>query len=250
MNLQTSPFSLYKKTVLITGASSGIGKAIAIESSKMGATVIATGRNEERLSDTMNLLTGDGNKMIVADLSTEEGIEKIINGTPRLDGLVLCAGSVEMWPFQFATRKRIDKIFNINLFSPIELIRSILKKKKNNEIFSVVAIDSIAGSYDFKPGNAIYGSGKSALASFLKYVSIETASKGIRVNTVSPGWINTPMHDTDNESIDMDSIIMDVPMKRWGAPEEVAFASIFLLSDASSYITGTDIRIDGGYSLV
>lgn len=246
----THPFSLEGKTILVTGASSGIGRSIAIESAKMGATVICTGRNEARLADTLNLLYGNEHKMIVSDLSTEEGIEKIVKNLPKLDGLVLAAGIVEMWPVLFASRKRIDKIFNVNFLSPIEVIRIIIKKKLYNDRFSIVAIDSIAGSSDFKPGNAIYGSGKSALASFLKYVSLETASKGIRVNTVSPGWINTPMHKTENESVDMDTIINDVPMKRWGTPEDVAYSTIFLLSNAASYITGTDIKIDGGYSLV
>lgn len=244
------PFSLANRNILITGASSGIGKAIAIECSKTEANVIAVGRNEYRLRETMTLLKGFNHKSIISDISCEEGIETVIKDIPKLDGLVLAAGIAQLCPIQFATRKKIAKILDINLFSPIETVRSIIKKRLYNDGFSIVAIDSIAGSYDFKQGNAIYGSSKSALASFLKYVAIETASKGIRVNTVSPGWINTPMHKTEDESVDMESIINNVPMKRWGTPEDVAYSTIFLLSDASSYITGSDIKIDGGYSLV
>ncbi len=248
--MNRNPFSLEGKTILVTGASSGIGRQTAIECSKAGASLIITGRDESRLDDTMQCLAGGQHSAIVADVTSEDGLKGIISALPKLDGVVLAAGIVEMWPVLFASPKKFKKIYDTNLFAPIELLRLIVKQKLFNKGFSVVAIDSIAGSCDFAPANGIYGSGKAALLSFLKYFALETASKGIRVNTVSPGMILTPMHT--NGAVDqakLDETIAKVPLGRWGNPEDVAYAAIYLLSDASSYITGTDIKVDGGYSI-
>lgn len=245
-----NPFTLSGKTILVTGASSGIGKAIAVECSKMGATIIATGRNEERLNETLGQMVGEGHIAIGADLSEEEGITHLINKLPKIDGMVLAAGIVEMLPISFASRKKFDKIFGTNLFSPAEIIRLVTKKKLFNPGLSIVAVDSVAGSTDIAPANSIYGSGKAALKAFIKYVALEMASKNIRANTISPGMILTPMHSggaVDDEKLQQ--TINGIPLKRWGTPEDIANCAIYLLSDASSYLTGTDIVIDGGYTL-
>lgn len=245
-----NPFNLEGKTILVTGASSGIGKSIALECSKMGAKLIITARNEERLSETLNSLEGDGHKSIIADLSVENDIKKLIGELPKLDGLVLAAGFVEMWPVLFATRERIEKIYATNLYSPIEILRCVIKKKLFNLGFSVVAIDSIAGVSDISPANSIYGSGKAALASFLKYFALEMASKKIRINTISPGMILTPMHTNGAvEKEKLQETVSKVPLGRWGTPEDISYAAVYLLSNASSYITGTDIKVDGGCTL-
>lgn len=245
-----NPFSLNDRTILVTGASSGIGKAIAEECAKAGARLIITGRNEERLNETLLSLPGSQHTSIVTDLSTEEGIQYLLNQIPKLDGLVLAAGIVEMWPVLFATRKRFEKIFNTNFFSPIEIVRSVIKKKLYNEKLAVVAIASIAGISDFGPANGIYGAGKAALSSFTKYVALEAASKGIRINTISPGLILTPMHTNGSVEVEkLEETVGNVPLGRWGKPVDIAYSTVFLLSDASSYITGTDIVVDGGYIL-
>lgn len=245
-----NPFSLKDKTILVTGASSGIGRAIAIEISRMGGSLILTGRNEVRLNETLEHLEGEDNISIVADLSNEEGISTVLSSIPKLNGVVLAAGIVEMWPVLFATKKRFEKIFDTNLFSPVEIIRSIVKKKLYKEGFSIVVIDSIAGTTDFCPANSIYGAGKAALSAFTKYVAVEMASKNIRANTISPGMILTPMHtDGAVEDEKLMETVSKVPLKRWGKPEDIAYAAVYLLSDASSYLTGTDICIDGGYTL-
>lgn len=245
-----NPFSLEGKTILVTGASSGIGKSIAIACSRMGANLIITARNEKRLYETFNSLEGDGHKAIIADLSTEMGLESLVRELARLDGVVLAAGFVEMWPVLFATREKIEKIYTTNLYAPIEILRSIIKKKLFNPGFSIVAIDSIAGTFEISPANSIYGSGKAALASFLKYVALEMASKKIRVNTISPGLILTPMHTNGTvEKEKLEEIVSKVPLGRWGIPEDISYAAVYLLSEASSYITGSDIKIDGGVTL-
>lgn len=243
-------FSLENKTILVTGASSGIGKAIAQECSHMGADLIITGRNEERLKETFGLMKGDRHSYIAADLNNKEGIEKLISSLPQLNGLVLCAGIVEMWPVNYATKERFNKIFDTNFFSPIEILRLIVKKKLFNHSLSVVAIDSIAGNEDFVIGNGIYGAGKAALKSFLKFCALEMASKNIRINTVSPGLILTPMHTNGAVEEDLlEKAVDKIPLKRWGLPQDIAPAVVYLLSDASSYVTGTDIKIDGGCTI-
>lgn len=250
MNTCYNPFSLEGKHMLITGASSGIGKDIAKECSKMGATLIITGRNEDRLSETLVSLEGSGHKMIVADLNESIGRNFLLENIGAIDGLVLAAGIVEMLPVLFATNSKFEKIYKTNLFSPIELLRLIVKRKLYNNGLSVVVIDSIAGTDSIATANGIYGSGKAALKSFMKYFALETAKKGIRVNTVSPGLILTPMHTNGTISEqELKMAVEKVPIKRWGTGKDIAMAAIYLLSSASSYITGADIRIDGGVSI-
>ena len=245
-----NPFSLKEKNILVTGASSGIGRGIAIECSKMGAQLIITGRNENRLKETMSLLEGKGHKTIIADLTEQGGLASLVDQLPKLDGLVLNAGIVELKPISFATQRHFENIYKINLFAPIELFRLIVKKKLYNSGFSVVTIDSVAGSFDFAPGNSIYGSGKAALKSFLKYASLEYCSKNVRINTISPGMVLTPLvMDGEVDSVQLEKVISDIPINRWGKPEDIAFATVFLLSSASSYITGIDIIVDGGYTI-
>lgn len=245
-----NPFSLEGKTILVTGASSGIGRAIAVECSRMGATLVITGRDKTRLQQTLDSLCDSGHSSFVADLATQEGIEGLVAEIPKLDGIVLAAGIVEMRPVLFAGTDKLKQTYATNLFSPIELLRLVVKKKKYNTGFSVVAVSSVAGRSDFVPGNGIYGSGKAALSSFMKYAAIELASRGIRVNTVSPGMILTPMHtEGDVTEEQLEQYVSKLPMPRWGRPEEVAYAAVYLLSDAASYLTGSDIRIDGGLTI-
>lgn len=249
MTTSYDPFSLQGKTILVTGASSGIGKATAIECSKMGASVIITGRNKVRLDETFDQLYENQNKKILCDLSSDEGIKNLIDSIPKLDGIVLAAGIVEMLPATFATKDKITKIYSTNLFSPIEILRSVIRKKLYNKPFSAVGISSISSNV-VTPANGIYGSGKAALTSFFRYFAYEMAAKGVRINTISPGMIHTPMHTEGVvEKERLEEEVDRIPMKRWGLPIEIAQAAVFLLSNASSYITGTDIWIDGGASL-
>ena len=132
-----NPFALTGKTILVTGASSGIGRSIAVEAAGIGATVIVTARNEERLKETFEALAGKerGHRMIVADLLDVEQMENMVNSISQLDGLVLCAGKGLTLPLQFATREKFDDIFNVNFFAPVELLRLLFKKKKAGERF-------------------------------------------------------------------------------------------------------------------
>lgn len=243
-----NPFSLEGKTILVTGASSGIGKAIAIECSKMGATMVITARNQERLTETLNELEGDGHKMVIADLSTQEGIDKVVNETPSLNGLVLCAGRANTLPMLFSSTDKFEPVFNINFFSPVELFRLLVKKKLLVRESSVVMIASIGGIRRATPGNGIYGASKAALNTIMKYCAREYGStKLIRVNSICPGMVETPLIHLGvltEEQLEADR--KRYPLQRYGQPIDIAHAAVYLLSEASSWVTGHELIVDGG----
>lgn len=246
-----NPFSLKDKTILVTGASSGIGKAICIEGSRMGATIIATARNEQRLKETQSLMEGCENSILVADLTIEEDVKNLIDKLPPLDGVVLCAGIGETLLTQFASRKKINPIFETNFFAQTELLRLLLKKKLLKKESSVVAISSIGGNYAINLGNGPYGAAKAALSTWMKFVAQEVGQKQIRVNCICPGMIHTPLVDEPGafSEEELKRYTEAIALKRFGEPQEVAYAAIYLLSDASKWVTGTDLIIDGGTTL-
>ena len=245
-----NPFTLEHKTILVTGASSGIGQKTAIECSKLGASMIITGRNTERLQDTFSQLEGNGHVQKLAELTSQEDIVKLIEGLPTLDGLVLCAGSGITKPFQFCTRDQLDNVFNVNYFAPFGLLRLLVKKKKLAKQSSVVFVSSIGGMWSFNPGNGAYGASKAALNSTMKFCALELAPKKIRVNSVNPGMVHTKLINPSTISEEQQKIDMETyPLKRYGEPEDVAYGIIYLLSDASSWMTGHSLVIDGGKCL-
>lgn len=250
MNTCYNPFSLAGKTILVTGASSGIGRATAIECSKMGATVIINGRNEERLKETLSCTEGPGHISIVGDLTSKDDIEKLVNQMPKLNGLVLCAGIGNSTLIPFATREKIDKVFEINFYSQVELFRILIKKKILINGASVVPICSIGGMTKFTLGNAIYGSTKSALHTWMLFAAKEFSTKKIRINCVCPGMTETPL--IRGGALSEDQLQADAdnyPLGRYGRPEEIAYGVVYLLSDAALWVTGTSLVIDGGISI-
>ena len=249
-----NPYSLENKSILVTGASSGIGRATAIECSKLGAQVIITARNEERLKAVYNELDtsfGKNHQMVIADLSLDEGLDKLVSQISAIDGLSSNAGiAVGNKPIKFINGDDIQSILQTNTYSHVLLAKLLFKKKLLNKGASCVFIASIGGTISYGPGNTIYGMSKTALESFVKYAAIEFAPRGIRCNNVCPGMIETPMNNLDaltdeDKAIDADKYLM----KRYGQPVEVARTTTFLLSDASSFITGTSIVVDGGYTV-
>jgi len=247
-----NPFSLEGKTILVTGASSGIGRTTAIECSKLGATLVLTGRNEERLIETLHSLDGKerDHKYFIANLADNSDIISLVSLLPKLDGCVNNAGIGKTLPVQFITSDELERIFRINSFAPILLTKELVKRKKLANPSSLVFTLSIAGNFNILPGNSIYGSAKTALSAFIKYAAIELSGKGIRCNGVSPGMVNTEL--IKNLPISAEDLQKDMslyPLKRYAEPEEIAYAIIYLLSDASSFVTGSNLVIDGGRSL-
>lgn len=244
-----NPFSLEGKTILVTGASSGIGQGCAVMAAQMGAKVIVSGRNEERLQETLKQLQGEGHATFAGDLTDAAVIEKMVGEVPALDGVVFSAGISMTAPFAFTTREKFDKVFNVNFFSPIELLRLLVKKKKLVNGSSVVFISSVGGNFGFSVGNGAYGASKAALNSMSRLCSLELAPKKIRVNAICPGMVETPLVQGFSQNITEEEKQRDIdfyPLKRYGKPEDIAGGVVYLLSEAASWVTGQAICIDGG----
>ncbi len=248
-----NPFSLEGKTILVTGASSGIGRGIATECSKMGAKVILNGRNAERLQETLDKMEGEGHQIIVADIAKQEEIDRLVAELPSLDGCVLCAGIPQVCPVKHFKRQDIEDIFSVNTFAPIMITSSLVKKKKIHKGSSVVLIESVSGVFVGTKGDVSYNASKAALNGFLKGSALELAGQGIRINAINPGLVPTNILNLTNEmfaeSHHTDIMVESYPLKRYGTPEDIAYGAIYLLSDASSWVTGTNMIIDGGYLL-
>ena len=250
MGVNYNPFSLEGKTILITGASSGIGQETAIQCSKLGANVIITARNENRLKETLSQMEGEGHRMILAELTLQEDVEHLVGEINSLNGVVLCAGKGMTSPFPFSTRDKYDEIFNVNFFAPVELLRLLVKKKKLEKDSSVVFVSSIGGIGSFSLGNGVYGASKAAINSTMRFCAKELATKKIRVNTVNPGMVNTKLIQGGAISDEQHKLDMEkYPLKRYGEPEDIAYGIIYLLSDASSWVTGHSLVIDGGITI-
>lgn len=244
-----NPYSLKNKTILVTGASSGIGRATAIECSRLGAICWLTGRDEERLKQTFSMLKGDEHHYVVADISTDDGIEFLVSALPALDGVVCNAGINKTSPIYFLKQTELEEVLNINIISPIILIRSLAAKRRIKSQASIVftsSIDAVVPAIT----TAAYGASKAALTNFMKVCAKEFASRKIRSNAVHPGMTETPILDemkmtTEEMAQDRQLYLL----KRYGRPEEIAWAITYLLSDASAWVTGSVLTIDGGYSI-
>lgn len=246
-----NPFSLENKTILVTGASSGIGKATAVECSGMGASVIVTGRDEKRLDETYSELKGNRNVKILSDLTDMHDFESLIEKLPVINGIVHCAGIADPVPFKFITREKLDNIFSINFFSPVLLSKELIKRKILLRDSSIVFISSISGTLCSSYAGGMYSATKGAVNGIVKGMALDLSPLRIRVNTVQPGMINTNIYK--DEKISDQQLEEDrkrYPLGRYGEPHEVAYAVIFLLSDASKWMTGSNILIDGGYTLL
>lgn len=238
-------FSLEGKTVVVTGASSGIGKSIAILCSKVGAKVIITARREERLKETISEMQGE-NEYIVADLTRQEGIEELVSKLPKLDGIVHCAGVGSTLFCKNISEKDIDAVMRPNFVAPVLLQSSLLANKKISKAASVVIIASLA-SQSPAIGNALYSASKGALVSYAKCMALELAPRKIRVNCISPAMVRTDF--LTNINVDENALQEDemrYPLGRYGKPEDVAGLTVYLLSDESEWMTGNNIEITGG----
>ena len=244
-----NPYSLEGKTILVTGASSGIGRATAIECSKMGAKVVVTARNDERLKQTLETLEGEGHQMILCDLTNEENLNALVENTPLLDGLVCNAGINKLVPIRQLKAADLNYIFSVNTFSPIILLQKLLKKKKIADNASVVFTSSISGIGAAAVGESMYIASKGAISAFVKAAALEFSKKGIRVNAVCPGMVVTDMSDAYDLNEGENEDLKNYPLGRYANPEDIAWGIIYLLSNASRWVTGTNMVIDGGLTV-
>lgn len=247
-----NPFSLCGKTILVTGASSGIGQSTAIECSKMGATVVITGRNEQRLKETFLQLENGRHQMITADITKYDEIIKIADECPSLDGVSHNAGIGRVLPVKKIKPSDLDDILATNTEAPILLTQSLLKKKKINKDASIVFTSSLCGVYCVHYGESVYAASKGALSGFAKGAALELAAQGIRVNCINPSIIQTPLFNTISvlDEEERETKLKNYPIKRLGLPTDTAWAIIYFLSEASTWVTGNNLKIDGGYTLL
>lgn len=251
-----NPYSLSGKTILITGASSGIGRATAIECAKLGATVILSARNLDRLQETRQMIYDLGlqianldHQIIVADLTTEEGIKTIVEQSPALDGVVCNAGINIMAPIYFLKDNEVDTVFRTNALAPMSLINALLKAKRIKSQASLVFTSSM-DVVNPDAGSAAYAASKAALASFMRSCAKELAPRKIRSNAIQPGLVETGMmHNGMVSEEDLEKNKELYLLKRYAQPEEIAWAIIYLLSDASGFVTGSVLNIDGGATI-
>lgn len=241
-----NPFSLKGKNILVTGASSGIGQAIAITISKMGAQVNISGRNVSKLESTQSYLAGEGHRIIPADLTDKEQIEELSNKIVALDGVVHCAGIGHRMPAKMISEGDIDSVMRANFNGAVLLQAALLKKKKVKKEASIVFIASKAADYP-SPGNAIYSASKGALISYARCLAMELAPRGIRVNCICPAMVWTDLilqNEVTEEQLRESE--KNYPLKRYGRPEDVANLTVYLLSDGSSWMTNSCIDLTGG----
>ena len=241
-----NPFTLEGKTVLVTGASSGIGRGIVIACSKMGAKVIANGRNEEKLTETKSLCDPERCETMIGDLTDFAKMAELVSEMPKLDGVVHCAGIGERTLCKMMTEADLDRMMTVNFKAPVMLQTELLKQKKLNKGGSVVFVASIAQDSP-SIGNALYAASKGALISYAQCLQLELAPRLIRVNCISPAMIWTDLifkGGITEEQLKEDE--KKYPLKRYGRPEDVANLVIYLLSDASAWMTGSNVKITGG----
>ncbi len=248
-----NPFSLEGKTVLVTGASSGIGRGIAVTCAQMGAKLILNGRNEERLNETISMLTGEGHQILVADLSQQEDLQRMADIIPEIQGWVNSAGIPKVSPIKYFDRKDVEEIFNVNAISSMLLLSMLVKKKKLKRGASVVFISAVTGAFVGSIGDTSYCATKGAVNGFMKGAALELAPQGIRINSINPGLVPTNIlnlaNDLAGEEHHAELMLKCYPLKRLGLPDDIANGAVYLLSDASSWVTGTNLVIDGGYLL-
>ena len=219
-----NPYSLERRTILVTGASSGIGAETAVECSRLGATLIITGRNEERLRDTFSRLDSSfsqNHQLVLSDLTDESSVTALVEAIAPVDGLVSNAGVNRVKPLSFIKPEDFDYVFQTNTFSGVNLIRSLLKKKKINKNGSIVFTSSVSAFYN-APGRALYASSKAALTSLMRSVALELADKGIRANAVHPGMVETKLIHESLSDEEREKDMGEYPLKRYGKPEEIA----------------------------
>lgn len=245
-----NPFSLEGKTILITGAASGIGRATAKECANMGASLVLIDLNVEGLDSVKNEV---GDKSILSfaiDLTDYELLCNAVSQLPKLDGVFSNAGIVKSLMAKFSGKEDMEKIFEVNTFSHINLIQQLITQKKMNKGASIVFTSSMSGVFAGLVGGSLYGATKAAIAGYTKALAIELAPRGIRVNTIHPGMIETPLTKGTALSQDvLDEDAKNYPLGRYGKPEEVAYAVVYLLSDATVWMTGSQLLLDGGYSV-
>ena len=242
------PYLLVDKRILVTGASSGIGRSCAVCAATLGAEVILTGRRASALDETLSSCSGKG-QIIAGDITSSEFVRELVEKAGMIDGFVHAAGVGPMCPVGMLTGEHIDSVMRTNYYSFLELMKYYSRNKYRNPHFSVVAVSSVSANSGWG-GVVAYCGSKGALSSSVRALAMELAPKGIRVNAVCPSNIKTPMYVAGASDMNDETSLRELLKKQplgLGEPEQVAWPVCFLLSDAASFITGVNLPVDGGY---
>ncbi len=246
-----NPFSLEGKSILVTGGAGGIGSEVARVCSRLGAQLILTDIRKEALEEalaSLEKLDAGEHLAFMADLTCQEELNELVEKIPSIDGFVCNAGVMKLVLTQFITEEELIRIQKINLNAPILLTKALLKKKKIKKGGSIVFTASAAGVYRVSMGNAIYATTKCGIDAFMRTVALECGPKGIRCNSVNPGMVETALISSFTEE-QKQKEMQNYPLRRFAKPEDIALGVAYLLSDASSFVTGTALKIDGGMTL-
>ena len=243
----TSPFSLEGKTILVTGASSGIGRSCAQMISAMGGRLILTARNELRLQKTLTQLPGEGHTISPLDLLDNSVMEPWVKQLAAVDGVVHAAGVAKVVPFRMTTESHVDELMQVNFKAPVLLTQAMLRMKKIRPNASLVFITAVA-DHIAPAGTAVYAASKAALNAAVRSLALETAKHKIRANSVSPGYVDTPMLERLVSTTSVDEL---QKLSHLGEiqPDDVAASVVYLLSDAARWVTRACLVIDGGLSV-
>ena len=250
-----NPFSLEDKNILITGASSGIGRQCAIDCSKMGAQVALVARNEDRLKETLSMMEGEGHLLFPFDLTNFAGIANLVNDIVtkigKINGVLHCAGISAVEPLQVLTSEKIQTFFDVNVTSAMMLTKEVCRKKNIADNGGcVVLLASIMG-VNGESGKSLYSMTKGALIAGVRSLACEYAPKAIRINCVSPGAIETPINAQQPymSNPELRKQLENKHLLGLGQTTDISNACIYLLSDASRWVTGQNLIIDGGYTI-
>jgi NAD(P)-dependent dehydrogenase (short-subunit alcohol dehydrogenase family) len=243
-------FHLHEKTILITGATSGIGSSICQQVAAMGGKLIITGRNQDKLDKLLSELPGNDHRSIIFDASVENDISNLVEEIPELHGMVNGIAQLQPFPLKMLDEAKMIELFRVNFFSTAILVSKILRSKKFSTGASVVFISSVSSRHPYV-GGALYTTAKMALENYSKILALEAKNIRLRSNCILPAMVKSGMYDQSEVMIGKEN--MEEHLKQYplgpGEPADVANATVFLLSDASKWMSGTSLVLDGGLTL-